>query len=342
VRTFRNLVWLLVLAGLLSLTAFAFERVKFAVISDPHLSLPAVNTENRVKMEDYSVELFREAIEVVNSIHDLDFVLLLGDLTKDAEPWNIDLLREMLEEVKFPVFAVLGNHEVSPIPVKGREPSVASLVGSSKYTTVFALQGYGFNGPRTYWYAEPIPGLLLVGLDTTKIGSWGGKVSQAQLQWLEGVLRANRDKLTIVLGHHLLVPFREEESKPEWKNFYLDNAEELIKLLEKHEQVSFYLCGHRHVSTVPVERNGIWYITHASTVTWPMSITLYTLTPEKLEYEVIRLRAKPEVWDLARKTLLEDPWFSPRANASEEEILAYYENKEYARFSMPVRFKKKK
>lgn len=156
------------------------------------------------------------------------------------------------------------------------------------------------------------------------------------------MLRTNRDKLTIVLGHHLLVPFREEESKPEWRNFYLDNAEELMKLLEKHEQVSFYLCGHRHVSTVPVERNGIWYITHASTVTWPMSITLYTLTPEKLEYEVIRLRAKPEVWDLARKTLLEDPWFSPRANASEEEILAYYENKEYARFSMPVRFKKRK
>lgn len=148
-RTFRNLVWLLVLAGLLSLTAFAFERVKFAVISDPHLSLPAVNTENRVKIEDYSVELFREAIEVVNSIHDLDFVLLLGDLTKDAEPWNIDLLREMLEEVKVPVFAVLGNHDVSPIPVKGSEPSVASLVGSSKYTSEAGVEKFlkrNFNG----------------------------------------------------------------------------------------------------------------------------------------------------------------------------------------------------
>ncbi|MCS7232877.1 MAG: metallophosphoesterase [Synergistetes bacterium] len=337
----RFLIFAFVLLLIVPSIALAFKEVKFAVISDPHLSLPVANTENKVKMEDSSVELFREAINKINSISGLDFVILTGDLTKDVEPWNIDLLREMLEEVNVPVFAVLGNHEVSPLPVKGKDPSLASLIGDSKYTIIWALQGYGFNGPRSYWSAEPIPGLYLIGLDTTKIGSWGGKLSKAQLEWLDKELYKNKDKLTIVIGHHLLVPFRKEELKPEWKNFYLDNAEEVIKLFERYPQVSFYLCGHRHVSTVPVEKNGIWYIVNASTLTYPMSITIYTLTPEELKYEVIRLEATKDIWEVARKTMGEDPWWKPHKDATVEETLAYYEAKEFMKFSMPVRFKKK-
>lgn len=341
-RRFWYFPWLavlLVVLGGFSL-AWAFGEVKFAVISDPHLSYPAQNTKDRVKMEDSSVELFREAIEEINAIPDLDFVILSGDLTKDAEPWNIDLLREMLEVIKVPVYAVLGNHEVSPIPPKGQEPSLATLIGSSKYTTVFALQGYGFEGARSYWSAEPVPGLLLIGLDTTKVGSWGGKVSKAQLEWLDKTLTTNQDKLTIVIGHHLLVPFQEEEKKPEWQNFYLDNAEELMALFEQYSQVSFYLCGHRHVSTIPVEKNGIWYIENASTVTYPMSYTIYTLTPDTLSYQVVRLTATPELWETAKNTMLADPFFKPTEDATPEEVLAYYEASEFLQFSMPVRFKK--
>ncbi|MGC8778890.1 MAG: metallophosphoesterase family protein [Candidatus Caldatribacteriaceae bacterium] len=320
--------------------AWAFEKVKFAVISDPHVSYPAANTEDNVKMEDSSVALFQEAIDGVNAIPDLDFVILAGDLTKDAEPWNIDLLREMVEEIRVPVYAILGNHEVSPIPAKDKEPALATLVGSPKYSVVFALNGYGFEGPRSYWSAEPVPGVYLIGLDTTKVGSWGGKVSRAQMEWLKRELSTNRDKLTIVVGHHLLVPFREEERKLEWKNFYLDNADEVVALLEQYPQVSFYLCGHRHVSTVPVEKNGIFYLENASTLTYPMSYTVYTLTPQTLSYEVVRLKATPEIWQVARDTMAKDAFWKPREGASEEETLAYYEASEFMKFSMPVRFQK--
>ncbi|MBC7332802.1 MAG: hypothetical protein H5T91_10340, partial [Synergistetes bacterium] len=43
--------------------ALAFKEVKFAVISDPHLSLPAANTKNHIKMEDFSFNLLKEAID---------------------------------------------------------------------------------------------------------------------------------------------------------------------------------------------------------------------------------------------------------------------------------------
>ncbi|MGQ9472738.1 MAG: metallophosphoesterase family protein [Candidatus Caldatribacteriaceae bacterium] len=333
-------VWVFLLVLVSVSGVGAFEKVKFAVISDPHLSLEAANTQDKMKMEDSSVALFKEAIDSVNAIPDLDFVILAGDLTKDVEPWNVDLLREMVEEIRVPAYAILGNHEVSPIPQKGKEPSLASLVGSSKYNVVFALQGYGFQGAQSYWSTEPVKGLRLVGLDTTKVGSWGGKVSPAQLRWLEKELETHKDTLTIVVGHHLLVPFREEEKKPEWRNFYLDNAEEVIALLEKYPQVSFYLSGHRHVSTVPVEKNGIWYIENASTVTYPMSYTVYTLTPQELSYEVVRLKATEEIWKVARSTMAEDGFLKTREGESPEETLAYYEARDFVRFSMPVRFKK--
>lgn len=333
-------MWVFVLVLVSSPGLWAFEKVKFAVIADPHLSFEAANTQNKVKMEDSSVALFQEAIEGVNAIPDLDFVILAGDMTKDAEPWNVDLLRDMVEEIRVPVYAILGNHEVSPIPQKGKDPSLASLVGSSKYNVVFAMQGYGFQGTQSYWSAEPVKGLRLIGLDTTKVGSWGGKVSSAQLRWLEKELECHKDTLTIVVGHHLLVPFRQEENKPEWKNFYLDNAAEVIALFEKYPQVSFYLAGHRHVSTIPVEKNGIWYIEHASTLTYPMSYTVYTLTPEKLSYEVVRLKATEEIWNVARSTMAEDSFWKTREGESPEETLAYYEAQEFVKFSMPVRFQK--
>ncbi len=337
---------LVVLLIISSVVAVGFERIKFAVISDPHVSLPTKNTQDKVKMEDSSVLLLQQAIKEINSIPDLDFVLIAGDLTKDAEPWNIDLLVEMLEQFRVPVFCALGNHELSPIPNKDGDPSLASLIGNSKYTITWALQKFGFRGPQGYYSVDPVPGLHLVVLDTTKVGSWGGKVSQAQLEWLEKDLFANQDKLTIVMGHHLLVPFHEYETKPEWKNFYLDNAEEVIRLFEKYPQVCMYICGHRHVSTVPVEKNGIWYIEHISTLTYPMGYTVYTLTPTEFSYEVKWLNVAPELFEKAKETMLADPFWrpigTPAGKEGDDVVLAYQEQRDYRIFKAALRFQPNK
>jgi len=328
----------------LSGSVWAFKEIRFAVLTDPHVSMPAQNTQDNVKMEDSSVILFQKAIEEVNAIPGLDFVLIAGDLTKDVEPWNIDKLAEMLQEIRVPVYCALGNHEVSPIPGKDKEPSLASLVGGSKHTVTWALQGFGFQGSRGYYSTDPVSGLHLVVLDTTKVGTWGGRVSPAQLRWLDQDLYLNQDKLTIVMGHHLLVPFHEKEQKEAWKNFYLENAEEVIALLEKYPQVSLYLCGHRHVSTVPKEKNGIWYIEHISTLTYPMGYTIYTLTPSQFSYEVKYLEVAPELWETARQTMLADPFWrpegTPEGEEGNEQVLAYQEQREFKTFSALLRFQK--
>jgi len=76
---------------------FAFDKVKFAVISDPHISIPQQRgITDGFKLGLKTQMLTENTIAELNKIPDLKFVLLAGDLTNDAEPWNIDDLRRIM------------------------------------------------------------------------------------------------------------------------------------------------------------------------------------------------------------------------------------------------------
>ena len=164
----------LLVGGILNAsTIYAFEpfpNVRFLVFSDPHISIASANTRSTdAKMEDLSVPLFQAALTDSKKMDNALFALVLGDLTKDAEPWNIDMVTEMLGQLDMPTYCLLGNHEVSPIPPQGKEPQLKHVIGSSKHAVTWALQGKEFNGPSGYYSTDPVPGVHLVALDTTKV-----------------------------------------------------------------------------------------------------------------------------------------------------------------------------
>jgi 3',5'-cyclic AMP phosphodiesterase CpdA len=330
---------------LILLILFLFQtncnaNVKFAVISDPHISMPADGVKDDFKMGLHSVEFLENTIKDVNNIEDLDFVLFLGDLTKDGEPWNLDKFLEIMSDLNVPSYAILGNHDQSVITQTGKE----CLPGVSKETMVWALQGHGFKGPSLWWSADPVPGLHIIGLDTNIPGTWSGTISDAQLKWLEGDLSSNRDIFTIVLGHHSIVPFsKEEEQTEQWKSFYMDKGEKLLEVFEKYKNISFYLSGHRHVSTRAVEHNGIYHIVHPSTSTYPMRYTIYELTEEYLTYEVKNVPMDKETWELAKKnffTFGEGFWRGTDMTDTVEgnkKYLDYYESNETLKGKFPLR-----
>lgn len=64
-----------------------FEPFKFAVIADPHMSVPSENSPaNGTKMFKNSVELLEATINEINKQKDIDFTVVLGDLT--TEVWE--------------------------------------------------------------------------------------------------------------------------------------------------------------------------------------------------------------------------------------------------------------
>jgi 3',5'-cyclic-AMP phosphodiesterase len=317
----------------------AFDHVKFAVISDSHISMPADGVTDDYKMGLHSVEFLESAIKEVNEIKDLDFVLFLGDLTKDAEPWNVDKFVEILGELKVPSYVILGNHDQSAIIQQGK----TYKPGVGRAALVWAFQGHGFNGPKLWWSTDPVPGLHLIGLDTNIIGTWSGRVPDEELKWLESDLKANKDKFTIVTGHHSIVHFSKEEGAEQWTSFYIENEEKLLKLFDKYTNVSFYFSGHRHVSTRAVNFNGVYHIVHPSISTYPMRYTVYELTPGYLTYEVKNVPMKNELWELAKKNFFAfggDVWRGPGMSDTPEgnkKFLEYYESNETLKGKFPLR-----
>ena len=66
---------------------FAFDKVKFAVISDPHISIPQQKgVVDAYKLGLKTQMLTENAVAEINKIPDVKFVLVAGDLTQDAEP----------------------------------------------------------------------------------------------------------------------------------------------------------------------------------------------------------------------------------------------------------------
>jgi len=175
-------------------------------------------------------------------------------------------------------------------------------------------------------------------------GDTGISITHKQAVWLDEDLSENSDELTIVLGHHSLVPFSEEELNPLWSKYYIDNGEDILSIFEKHDNVSFYLSGHRHVSTRVTEENEVYHIVHPSTVAYPMRYTLYNLTDGYLEYEVIDIPVSPELWEFARNNFIDfsddygrsPEWFEPDEGV--KVYLEYYEGNDTKTMKLPARF----
>jgi 3',5'-cyclic AMP phosphodiesterase CpdA len=318
---------------------FAFDKIKFAVISDPHISIPQQKgVSDGYKLGLKTQMLTESAVAEINKIPDLKFVLVAGDLTQDAEPWNIDELRRILDGLKVPYFVVLGNHDLSLVPHEKKDQPMSL----SKYTVAGAFIGKsgGMTPGMTYYSHEVAKDLVLVGLDASRaqvfvpeagLNDFGGRLDSGQLRWLESVLMKNQQKTIIILTHHNLVPWCEGDNSNHnyWRWFWMDNAEEVRALLKKYG-VKLVFSGHRHISTRYQHVDDIYHFITPAISTYPMRYTVYEMTPKTLKWEVKDVPASQEIWDLARKNFLANKWWrgpdQPDTPEGNKKYLDFYES----------------
>ncbi len=329
-------IFLLVLS--FSNTGFAFDKVKFAVISDPHISIPQQKgVVDGYKLGLKTQMLTENAVAEINKIPDVKFVLVAGDLTQDAEPWNIDALRKILDGLKVPYFVTLGNHDLSRVPHEKKDQPITL----SKYTVAGAFIGKsgGMVPGMTYYSHEVAKDLVLVTLDTSRaqvfvpeagLNDFGGQIDVGQMRWLEDTLKKNQTKTVIILTHHSAVPWAEGDKTNynAWRWFWMDNAEEVRALLRKYG-VKLVFSGHRHISTRYQEVDAIYHFVHPALSTYPMRYTVYEMTPKTLKWEVKDVPASQEIWDLARKNFQADKWWRPNEPDTPEgnkKYLDFYES----------------
>jgi len=293
--------------------ALAFDKVRFAVISDPHMSIPQQKgVRDGAKLGLEAVMLTENTIAEINQISDLKFVLVAGDLTQNAEPWNVDEVRRILDQLKVPYFVVLGNHDSSLVPHEKKDQPVTL----SKYTVASAFIGRsGGMVPGMTYYAHTLAkDLVLVALDSTRaqvfvpefnLNDFGGEINAGQMRWLERTLKANQNNTIIILTHHSLVPWGEGEKTNHsyWRWLWIDNAEEVRALLKKYG-VKIVFSGHNHISTRYQIVDDIYHFINPAINVYPMRYTVYEMTPRELSWEVKNVPAPSEVWEMVKKNLL--------------------------------------
>jgi 3',5'-cyclic AMP phosphodiesterase CpdA len=282
----------------------------FALIADPHVSVTnpqtgweAVPIPNDPAFYRESVEVLQTAIDEINAVPDLDFVLVAGDLTRESERYNHDTAREVLTRFRVPVFCVSGNHD-QPRPAglrprKYLDPTVDQVTTPE----IPGLYGdFGFRDTQlTAFSCDPTPDVHLVGLCSPKPDADCGWISPRVLAWLDDDLSRQHDpaRETIVMLHHSIIEHVPgETANPTFSWFHVENADALKALLRRYG-VRLTFTGHLHIQDVK-EEGGLYNIATASIASYPHAYRVMRLGGERLEIRSPRLQSIPSVPDLQR------------------------------------------
>ncbi len=167
----------------------------------------------------------------------LDFVLHTGDVMTDPDSAEeYETARDILGQIKYPIYYLRGNHD--------HDGGVRSLM---PYVTT---------ADGTLDYVIDVNGVRLICLDSATHGEdHGGRLSDAQLAWLEAQLHAEPDKRLLVAIHHLPITLGQQMMD----FFGMSNGDAVHALLRAavpRLQAVFY--GHIH-QVVDIVQDGVYY-----------------------------------------------------------------------------------
>jgi len=148
-----------------------------------------------------------------------DAILVKGDLTNDGQPDEFSAFRDAYGVFSDRLHVVRGNHDA----YRGQEE---------------------FAGDACI----DVPGARLVLLDTVIPFQTTGRVTPAQIAWLEEAA-SEVDRPVLVFGHHQVwVPGGARD--PNYFGINPDDSEALLAAIERHRNIAGYFAGHTHRNRV--------------------------------------------------------------------------------------------
>ena len=220
----------------------------FAQITDFHLK----SDGQLFRDELDSVATLKAAVRHLNGFDPRpDLVLATGDLVYEPDERAYRVLRELLDELEMPVYAIPGNHDDRDM-----------MLGT------FGDLGYlPRDGEFLHYTIEDRP-LRFIALDTVIPGSVGGEMCPRRLAWLEDRLAEEPGRPTVIVMHH--PPFVTGLGFMDKHVFA--GAAALEAVVRRHPSVERLLAGHLH-RDIHVRWGGTIASTSASIV-FQMSLDL--------------------------------------------------------------------
>jgi 3',5'-cyclic AMP phosphodiesterase CpdA len=180
------------------------QSITFAWISDTHLG--------STTGEDDIIN----SVNNINSLKNMDFIILSGDITETGKTSDIELSKKILDSLNKPYYIIPGNHDTK-----------WSESGCTKFLQIFG------NGRFVFDYG----GIRFVGLHQGPIMRMGdGQFSPENLRWLDSTLsKISNTNLPIIFVTHYPL------------DNSIDNWYEVTDRLRKLNTKAV-LCGHGHAN----------------------------------------------------------------------------------------------
>ncbi len=233
--------------------------ISFGVIADPQYA----NKDTKgSRFYRASLDKLESAVKGLNQ-ENLEFVVTLGDIIDENIQSFSDIL-PIYSQLKVPHRIVLGNHDwevadedkSSVMEAIGMKKNYYSEV-KDKWRFIF-LDGTEVSLFRNVegdsgWRKAKLVYDDLVAQNVPQAKSWNGGISENQLKWLQAELESAKiaNEHVIICNHYPVLPINEGHN--------LWNAEELVSLLDKYENIAVYMNGHNHQGNYAVQ-NGTHYV----------------------------------------------------------------------------------
>ena len=177
----KKYCYLISILFLLSLSFLTFTKAEesktllhFVQISDTHLQKS--ESKDAERLLGSSEKLLKAAVEEINQIEDLDFVLASGDLIDTAEEKLVDKYIKITMSLTAPLYVLLGNHDVSVNGGLGKDGFI------KKFTAI--KEQKSFPGNMAYFSFSPNEKFTIICLDgtTDKVVTAHGSIDSSLLR----------------------------------------------------------------------------------------------------------------------------------------------------------------
>lgn len=239
----------------LSVTIYKVEKgrneIKFVTIGDPHIR--SSDTENKGN------DRLKKIVNFVNNKQDVDFVVLMGDMTEEGTNESNMVAKRILSDLEKPYYVVAGDHDILV-----SEDTFRLSYGPIKHTET--INGYQ---------------LLFIGIFSRK----DENNNVMKLGWSFNFSKIDKNMKTLVFMHGIVKDPPPECTYCRWDKDFIKYAYSIQPELDKFKYLIGVYSGHVHYDSDQTF-NGVRYITTNGLVQKNIG-NISTYPSDKIGYTII-------------------------------------------------------
>lgn len=263
----KNGIFTLILVALMLLGLQGYSNasgLKFVQISDDHFLKDGSNTT--FKMIAESPRLLDDAIDQINAMPNVNFVMFTGDLIDKPFEKELHAVLPHLNQLNAPWYFSFGNHDVC----------VGGYLTKKLYLSILRENNKNFTYEKPYYSFVPKEGYKVIVLDSiidTEITA-NGYIYPEQLKWLDEELKKSQKDVVLIFMH---VPVIEPFPSP---NHWMRNADEVRATIEKYKNPIGVFTGHYHATKI-TQKDNVLYVSTPALVSYPNAFRVINITKKR-------------------------------------------------------------